>query len=334
MNHQHIESLIVITGAAGMIGSGVVRMLNDRGYHKLVLVDIMDTTNKWKNLLGKRFIDLITPAQVFSFLQERRTDVSAIIHLGAISDTLEKDAGLLWENNYRYSVRLAEIALQHGYRFIYASSAATYGNGSLGFCDAHDRLQELSPLNPYGFSKHMFDMWAWEQGVLDTVVGLKYFNVFGPNEDHKGHMASMVYKMYPSVRDHGKLYLFRSSDPQQYLDGESCRDFIYVKDAARITCAFLHNQLGGIFNVGRGEVTTWNALAKAVFQAVDKPVCIEYIPMPEDLKKQYQSYTCADMTKLRHHFLQEGREDALCHYSIVDGVKEYVHSYLSKDARW
>lgn len=323
--------MIIVTGAAGMIGSAVVRHLNDLGHKNLILVDQLDTTDKWKNLIGKQFLRIVAPKEIFSFVQGREKEISAWIHLGACSDTLEKNGAFLLENNYQYSIQLAEYALLHGHRFIYASSAATYGDGTRGFSDDHAGLVGLQPLNLYGFSKHLFDLWAYEQGVLDNIVGLKYFNVFGPNESHKGHMSSMVYKMYPTVRDLGLLRLFRSSDPQRFKDGESVRDFIYVKDAARLTCDFLNNSLGGIFNIGSGSPTTWNALASSVFAAVGKPVQIEYIPMPEELKKQYQNYTCADMTKLQKN---TGLSHPLCHYTVEEGVKDYIQNYLSKDVRW
>ena len=325
------EKQIIITGAAGMIGSCVLRYLNDLGYTNLVLVDNLDQTDKWKNLVGKSFTELLRIEELFSFLKGREQEISAFIHLGACSDTLEKDGSYLMENNYKYSIRLAEYALKYGQRFIYASSAATYGDGAQGFCDDLSKLEQLIPLNLYGFSKHLFDLWAQKQGVLDRLVGLKYFNVFGPNENHKAHMASMVYKMYPLVKKEGVLRLFQSSDPERFQDGEQCRDFIYVKDAARLTCEFLQEGQGGIFNVGLGQTTSWNQLAKAVFIALDQKPCIEYIPMPEDLKRQYQNYTCADMTKLIHY--REKRSlGLLCQYSVEEGVCDYICKHLEKGA--
>lgn len=328
MQQSYQQKLIVITGASGMIGSGVVRYLNDLGHTNLLLVDDLASTEKWKNLLGKRFYHLISIDALFSWLQGREKDIQAFIHLGACSDTLEKNGDYLMENNYRFSVRLAEYALEAGIRFIYASSAATYGDGKQGFSDDHALLGTLRPLNLYGFSKHLFDLWADQQGVLNQVVGLKYFNVFGPNEDHKGRMASMVAKMYPLVKKEGILRLFKSTDPNHFLDGDQCRDFIYVKDAARITCEFLDTNISGIFNVGLGEPTTWNALAKQVFKASNILPRIEYIDMPEDLAKQYQNYTCADMNKLQT--LQKSR----CTFSIEQAVLEYITEYLAKDLRW
>jgi ADP-L-glycero-D-manno-heptose 6-epimerase len=333
MKKKHTEPLIVVTGAAGMIGSGVVRHLNDLGYTNLLLVDDLGSGDQWKNLLGKRFFELIPIRELFSYLSGKEKEIQAFIHLGACSDTLEKNGDYLMENNYRFSLRLAEYALNHDIRFIYASSAATYGDGSRGFSDDHSLLNELSPLNLYGFSKHLFDLWADQQGVLSQIVGLKYFNVFGPNENHKGRMASMVYKMVPLVQNEGVLRLFQSSDPKQFADGDQCRDFIYVKDAARITCDFLSSTVGGIFNVGSGIATTWNALARYVFQSSHRPVHIEYIPMPEDLARQYQNYTCADMHKLKN-CLPNDEGKGLCRFSVEEGVSDYVQQYLAKDRIW
>jgi len=267
--------------------------LNDKGFFKLLLVDDIECTDKWKNLLGKKSHDFISKHALFDWLKGKEKDISAFIHLGACSDTLEMNGDYLMENNYRYSIKLAEYALAHGIRFIYASSAATYGDGSLGFSDDESLLDELKPLNLYGFSKHLFDLWLKRQNVLDKVVGLKYFNVFGPNEYHKGRMASMVLKMVPNVLNEGVIRLFKSSEPNLFADGGQMRDFIYVKDVVHMTCGFLDNQIGGIFNIGRGEPTTWNTLASALFKALNRPVRIEYVEMPKDLVKQYQNYTCA-----------------------------------------
>jgi ADP-L-glycero-D-manno-heptose 6-epimerase len=327
------KPLIVITGAAGFIGSGIVRHLNDCGNSNLVLVDNIYKTDKWKNLLGKKYIDFLPVEGLFSWLEGRESDISAFIHLGACSDTLEADGDYLMENNFRYTRRLAEYALKHQHRFIYASSAATYGDGSLGFSDDHDLLDQLQPLNAYGFSKHVFDVWAKRQGVLDQLVGLKYFNIFGPNEQHKGRMASMVYKMLPNVLNEGIVRLFKSTEPEKFADGGQCRDFLYVKDAVKMTCNFLENQIGGIFNIGQGQATTWNTLATALFQAVDKKVNIEYIDMPSDLAKQYQNYTCANMQKYcTMHGIASFKIPF--DYTVESGVIDSVRSYLLKDERW
>lgn len=325
--------LIVITGAAGFIGSCVARYLNDKGLANLLLVDDIKKSEKWKNLIGKKCVDFISKNELFSWLEGKEHEVEAFIHLGACSDTMEQDGNYLMENNYRYTVKLADYALDHGHRFIYASSAATYGDGSLGFDDDHDALETLKPLNLYGFSKHLFDLWAKQQGVLDLVVGLKYFNVFGPNENHKGRMSSMVYKMYPIAESGQTIRLFKSSEPDRFKDGDQCRDFIYVKDAVRMTCDFLDNEIGGIFNIGSGQITTWNALARSLFKAVGKPANIEYVDMPVDLVKQYQNYTCANMNKYREK-LNLSHSQSVCNYSIEEAVADYVQSHMQKDERW
>lgn len=327
------DRLIVVTGAAGFIGSSCVRYLNDQGLTNLLLVDDIKKTEKWKNLLNKKCVDFISRHDLFPWLQGKEDQISAFIHLGACSDTMETDGNYLMENNFRYSVRLAEYALKHGHRFIYASSAATYGDGTQGFVDDHTAIETLKPLNLYGFSKYYFDLWLKQRGLLDQVVGLKYFNVYGPNENHKGRMASMVYKMLPIALNEGVIKLFKSSEPDRFGDGEQCRDFIYVKDAVRMTCDFLKNDLTGIFNVGSGQTTTWNQLANALFKALAKPSNIDYVAMPEGLIGQYQNYTCADMSK---HKEKVGKSSAgsLCRYSIEEGVADYVGNYLLKDERW
>jgi ADP-L-glycero-D-manno-heptose 6-epimerase len=323
------EKLIIITGAAGLIGSGVVRHLNDLGHtQNLILVDELDHPDKTRNLQGKNYRELLPITSLFQWLQGRETEIAAFIHLGACSDTLEQNEAYLLDNNTRYTQRLAEYALKNGQRFIYASSAATYGDGSQGFSDQHDLLDSLEPLNLYGKSKHLFDLWAKKEGVLDRLVGLKYFNVFGPNEAHKGRMASMVFKMIPVIQKEGIIRLFKSSEPQKFAHGDQCRDFIYVKDAVRMTCEFLNNDRGGIFNIGMGTPTTWNQLATAVFKALNKPLNIDYIDMPADLARQYQNYTCADMAKY-----SQDKELSFV-YDTESAVKDYIQNYILQDHRW
>jgi len=323
------EKLIIITGAAGLIGSGAVRHLNDLGHaENLILVDELDHPDKIKNLQGKKYRQLVPIASLFNWLQGRETEIGSFIHLGACSDTLEQNETYLFDNNTRYTQRLAEYALKNGQRFIYASSAATYGDGSKGFSDQHDLLDALVPLNLYGKSKHLFDLWAQREGVLDQLVGLKYFNVFGPNEAHKGRMASMVFKMIPVIQKEGIIRLFKSSEPEKFADGDQCRDFIYVKDAVRMTCEFLEDKRGGIFNIGRGTPTTWNQLAKAVFKALNKPLNIEYIDMPPDLARQYQNYTCAEMAK----YSQDKQLSFV--YDTDNAVKDYIQNHILLDHRW
>lgn len=322
------DKYIVLTGGSGFIGSGVLRLLNDRGWKNIIVVDNLGTSDKWKNLVGKRFLDALHKDDLFEWLQGRERDIEAFIHLGACSSTVEQNANYLLDNNFRFSVQLAEYALEHEHRFIYASSAATYGDGSLGFSDQHATLEKYHPLNMYGFSKHLFDLWLKDQGVLDKVVGLKYFNVFGPNEYHKGRMCSAIVKMVPDALRTGRIRLFKSSDPEKYKDGDQVRDFIYVKDAAKMTAQFLESHQNGIFNVGTGKVQTWNQLAKAVIAALDRPVEIEYIEMPDDLVGKYQNYTCANMEKTKALGLLEPE------FTLEDAVKDYVCNYLVPAKYW
>lgn len=323
------DQYIVITGGAGFIGSGVVRHLNDRGVYNLVIVDNLGTSEKWKNLVGKRFLDIIDKNQLFTWLEGRESAIEAFIHLGACSSTVENNASYLLENNYRFSTRLADYALTNDQRFIYASSAATYGDGSLGFSDDENQMETLQPLNMYGYSKHLFDLWLKNQGVLDKVVGLKYFNVFGPNELHKERMASAIVGMLPAAQKNGVVRLFKSSEPEKYADGDQIRDFVYMKDVARMTCAFLFNDAAGIYNIGSGQENTWNQLAAAVFKAIKKPAKIEYFAMPDDLIGKYQNYTCADMSKTRK--VLKDKADTM---PLEESVTDYVRNHLTTGKSW
>lgn len=323
------DQLIVITGGAGFIGSGVVRHLNDRGINNIVIVDDLRKGEKWKNLVGKRIVDIISRDNFFKWLEGRESLIEAFIHLGACTSTVETDADYLTDNNYRFSQRLALYAIKNGQRFIYASSAATYGDGLDGFSDELNQMDKLKPLNMYGFSKQMFDLWLKSEGLLDQVVGLKYFNVFGPNEWHKGRMASPVQRMLTTAQQEGVVSLFQSSEPKKYADGKQERDFIYVKDVARMTCAFLENDSYGIYNIGRGSPVTWNAMAEAVFHAINKPVNIKYIPMPADLIGKYQNHTCADMRRTQSVL----KKQAAC-MPFAESVKDYVCNHLIPGKIW
>ncbi len=324
------DQLIVITGACGFIAANLIRHLNMQGFNNLLLVDDFGETAKWKNLLNTKYMDLISRYELMDWLKGREREVEAFIHLGACSDTTEIDGDYFYDNNYRFSVRLAEYALEHEHRFIYASSAATYGMGENGFSDDHDQLDELRPLNMYGYSKHMFDLWCKRQGVLDQVVGLKYFNIFGPYEYHKGRMASMVYHWTQQIMEEGQAKLFQSNDPKAYQDGEQCRDFFYVKDAVAITYSFLHNNLTGIYNVGSGQPNTWNQLAREVFSALGKNPQIEYVPMPADLSPQYQNFTQADMKKYQR-MMAEKKLKIPAFHDLGEGVTDYVQQFLLKE---
>ncbi len=325
------EPLIVVTGAAGMIGSGVVRHLNDLGQDNLLLVDDLKKGDKWKNLRGKKFSDLISRHHILEWLKGKESEVDAILHLGACSDTVETDVDYLLENNFRFTIRLAEWALERGKRFVYASSAATYGDGSLGFSDEEADLEKFRPLNPYAFSKQLVDLWMKREGVLDRVVGLKYFNVFGPNEYHKGRMASMVLKMTEKAKNEGTIQLYKSNEAK-YPHGGQMRDFIYVKDAVKMTCALLQppfRNVHGIYNIGQGKPITWNELAEALFKALRKKAQIDYIEMPMELSRQYQNYTCAEMSKFHRSvpgFLEKT--------NMEEAVREYVQDYLMENNRW
>jgi len=321
-------SYIVLTGGAGFIGSGVLRVLNDEGIDNIVVVDNLGSTDKWKNLLHKSFAEVLHKEQLFDWLRGREKEISAIIHLGACTSTVERDANYLLENNYRYSVKLAQFAIAHGIRFIYASSAATYGSGAQGFSDQHGTLEAYFPLNMYGYSKHLFDLWLTRNSLLDRVVGLKYFNVFGPNEYHKGEMASTIFRFLPTAIKKGSIQLFKSSEPGRFADGDQVRDFIYIKDAARMTVQFLNNTLTGIFNIGMGIPHTWNSLAHSIGKALKKELEIVYTPMPDYLTGKYQNYTCADMSKtMKQNLIRPG-------FTFEEAVVDYVRSHLLPEKHW
>ena len=316
---------IVVTGAGGFIGRNIVAELNARRYDDLILVDTMGRDEKWRNLLGLRYEDILEPQEFLSRLESGKvTDVDAILHLGACSATTEKDADFLLRNNYHYTRTLCEWSLKHKCRFIYASSAATYGDGSAGYSDIDADLPGLRPLNMYGYSKHMMDLWAHKHKLFDRIVGLKYFNVYGPYEDNKGDMRSVVNKSYYQIKKVGKVQLFKSHRPD-YADGEQMRDFIYVKDAVAVTLNFLeHRDGGGLFNCGTGQARTWKDLATAVFFAMGLPPQIDFIEMPEMLRGKYQYFTQADMSKLR----KAGYTAPFT--SLEDAVRDYVSTYLTK----
>ncbi|NCN11465.1 MAG: ADP-glyceromanno-heptose 6-epimerase, partial [Leptospira sp.] len=289
------------------------------GIDKIWIVDNLGQSEKWKNLKRLSYVDYFEKEDFIErvihedgFLQA----VSHILHLGACSSTTEKDASYLISNNYEYTKILAHAALQNDAKFVYASSAATYGEGNEGYNDL-DPIQNLKPLNMYGYSKHMFDLYALKEGISERIVGLKYFNVFGYGEAHKGEMRSLVLKGYEQILETGKLSLFKSYR-EEYKDGEQMRDFLYVKDAAKMSLFFLFNDVNGLYNLGRGVAETWNTLAKSLFDAIGKPVNIEYIEMPEHLKAKYQYYTCATTDKL----LKAGYEDGFT--AIKDAVEDYV----------
>lgn len=317
---------IIVTGAAGFIGRNVVEELNARGDDELILVDELGKDEKWKNLVGLRYEDIVSPEDFLGLLeQDAYADARAVIHLGACSATTEKDADYLLRNNYQYTRVLCNWALEHEARFVYASSAATYGDGSRGYDDADEATPTLKPLNMYGYSKQMFDLWALKHDLFDHIVGLKYFNVFGPYEEHKGDMRSVVAKSYEQIRCNGHVKLFKSYKPE-YKDGEQMRDFIYVKDAVDVTLHFALQDAdapGGLFNCGTGKARTWVDLVRAVFAAMGREPKIDFIEMPQVLQGKYQYFTQATTEKLR----AAGYEKPFT--SLEDGVHEYVREYLS-----
>jgi ADP-L-glycero-D-manno-heptose 6-epimerase len=318
--------MIIVTGGAGFIGSAFVWKLNQEGIDNIIIVDRLGTSDKWKNLVNLRFVNYVHKDD---FLEMIDTDtlpfeIDAIIHMGACSSTTERDADYLWHNNYVYTNLLAEWALERGIRFIYASSAATYGDGTKGFSDDHKKISELKPINMYGYSKQVFDLWALRQKLEGRMAGIKFFNVFGPNEYHKGDMSSVIFKAFHQIKETGKVNLFKSYK-KEYEDGGQMRDFVYVKDCVNVMWWLLKNpKTNGIFNLGTGKARTWNDLIKAVFAAMKKKPNIEYIAMPEALRNQYQYFTEAEMSKLKK---------AGCPVkfsSLEDSVRDYVVNYLQK----
>jgi ADP-L-glycero-D-manno-heptose 6-epimerase len=317
--------MIILTGGAGFIGSSFLSKLNKEGITKVLVVDHLGKSSKWKNLVGKNYSAFVNKntfsLNLSSGLYNPR-DIECIIHMGACTSTTEDDADYVIDNNLNYSMEIAQFALLNNIRFIYASSAATYGNGEFGYSDRE--YDKLRPMNVYGYSKHQFDKWVIANGFDDTFTGLKFFNVFGPNEYHKANMASMVYKSYHQIKETGKVQLFKSNHPD-YKDGEQMRDFVYVKDVVEVMWKlFLDKDKAGIFNLGTGKSRTWNDLASSVFKALGKKPNIEYIDMPKNLKKQYQNYTQADMRKLLD-------VADIKFTSLEDSISDYVNKYLEND---
>ncbi|HUX66475.1 MAG TPA: ADP-glyceromanno-heptose 6-epimerase [Terriglobales bacterium] len=319
--------MLVITGGAGFIGSALAAHCAAAGA-RVAVVDALGADQRFRNLAGVALADYWDRDDFLVRIEAERAlpPIAAIVHLGACSSTIEQDADFLMRNNFAYTRALAAWCLRHGVRFIYASSAATYGAGEAGHLDALEGLPRLRPLNKYAFSKHAFDLWALQRGAFagpNAITGLKYFNVFGPNEYHKGEMRSMVLKAYEQVQSTGRVKLFKSYRPE-FADGEQERDFIYVQDAVAITAWFLdHPGASGIFNLGSGKARCWNDLARAVFAALGREPQIEYVEMLEAIRPTYQYSTRAEMARLRA---------AGCDLpirSLEDGVRDYVQHYLA-----
>ncbi len=319
--------MIVVTGGAGFIGSALVWELNRRGIVDILVVDELGTDEKWKNLVNLEFKDYIHKDEFLKRVEQGDFEgaLDGILHMGACSSTTEIDADYLARNNYEYSKRLATWALKDSIRFVYASSAATYGDGSKGFSDVHELIPQLKPLNMYAYSKQMFDVWLLKGGLLDRVAGLKYFNVFGPNEYRKQEMRSVVHKAFCQIMDSGKVRLFKSHNPE-YKDGWQLRDFLYVKDAVDMTLfVYDHTNINGIYNVGSGKARSFYDLVVAVFRAMEREPVIEYFDMPSAIRGKYQYFTQAEMQKLR----EAGYECEIT--SLEQGISDYVKNYLMPD---
>jgi ADP-L-glycero-D-manno-heptose 6-epimerase len=313
---------VLVTGGAGFIGSALVWALNGRQCERIVVADFLGRDEKWRNLAPLRFEDYLEADDLLSRLESGALGTfDLVLHMGACSATTERDAAYLIRNNYQYTQQLCRWCVAQGIRFVYASSAATYGDGSAGMEDGVAKLSVLRPLNMYGYSKHLFDVWAARQHLFDSIVGVKFFNVFGPNEGHKGDMRSMVHKAFAQVRETGRVELFRSHRPE-YRDGEQLRDFVYVKDAVSMTLALAECGAGGLFNIGSGRAHTWLDLVTPMFGALGCEPAITFVDMPEALRDRYQYHTRADISRL---------QDVGCAVTpmpLAESVWEYVTHYL------
>ena len=325
------NSVILVTGAAGFIGSCMVGYLNRKGYHNIIIVDEFDEENKKHNYEDKKIIARIERNELFDWLTNHPMHIDFVFHLGARTDTTEFDYSVLEKLNVDFSKNIWSYCVEKNIPLVYASSAATYGGGELGYKDDHELPFKLNPLNPYGRSKNEFDKWALQQALnserrtpnsLPFWAGLKFFNVYGPNEYHKERMASVIFHSFNQIRSTGKVKLFRSHKPE-YRDGEQLRDFVYVKDVVDI-CYWLLNErpASGLYNLGTGKARTFKDLVTAIFKSLDKPIVIEYIDTPLDIRDKYQYFTEADMSKLQ----KAGYNEEF--YSLEEGVETYVKKFL------
>ena len=314
---------IILTGGAGFIGSCILATLNEHGYDDIIVVDNIANTEKWKNLSNKKYLEYYNRSDFLEELPKFRGKVSHVIHMGACSSTTEKNFDYLYQNNLNYTKTMWKFCIETGASFIYASSAATYGAGEQGFDDYVD-IKKLRPLNGYGYSKQLFDLWEEKQTVKPHQhVGFKFFNVYGPNEYYKGTMSSVILHGYRSIQETGKIKLFKSYK-DGYADGGQMRDFVYVKDICSVVLYMMeHPQISGLFNLGTGKARTFYDLGCAVFKALGQEPNIEFIDMPESLREKYQYFTEAKMNKLR----SVGYERPF--YSLEDGAADYVCNYLS-----
>ncbi len=317
--------MIILTGAAGFIGSNLLTGLNVAGYKDLVLVDDFSRQDREQNYLGKSFSALLERRDLAAWLRENHRQVEMILHLGARTDTTEFDWEVFLELNLNYSKELFKLSVEFGLPLIYASSAATYGMGEHGYVDSHEVVPELQPLNPYGRSKNEFDRWVLEQERTPFFwAGLKFFNVYGPNEYHKGRMASVVFHAFKQISETGAMKLFRSHHPD-FGDGEQARDFIYVKDVVEVIIYLMQNRPeSGLYNLGTGQARTFADLVLSTFRAMGRESSISFVDTPKDIRDKYQYFTQADMDKLRN----AGYEKAFT--SLEEGVSDYVSNYLSR----
>jgi ADP-L-glycero-D-manno-heptose 6-epimerase len=311
---------ILVTGGAGLIGSALIWELNRQGATNILVADLLGKDEKWKNLTPLRFADYVEGDDLLERL-ELFKDITTIYHMGACSSTTETDAAYLIRNNFEFTKNLAQFALSANRRFVYASSAATYGDKAESLPETTP-LSTLRPLNMYGYSKHLFDCYAEQGGFLNRITGLKYFNVYGPNENHKGEMRSVVYKAFHQIQQTGAVSLFKSYKPE-YPDGGQMRDFFYVKDAVAAT-VFLaeHVNGGGLYNLGSGQPHTWLELVTPIFKALGREPNIKFVDMPEAMRSKYQYFTSANIGKLR----AAGFDRKLT--ALADAVTDYVKNYL------
>jgi len=320
------NSTIVVTGAAGFIGSCMVSYLNQQGFENLILVDEFDDDEKELNLLHKKFIVRVEREDFFDWVQREKPKVDFVFHLGARTDTTEFDYAIHQHLNVEYSQKIWNYCTVNNIPLVYASSAATYGEGELGYDDNHEVIERLHPLNPYGISKNEFDKWMLHQECHPPFwAGLKFFNVYGPNEYHKARMASVIFHSFNQIKQNGKVKLFRSHK-EGYEDGEQLRDFVYVKDVIAVCYWLMENQpASAIYNLGTGKARSFNDLVKATFSGLDMPANIEFIDMPEDIRDKYQYFTEANMDKLK----AAGYTNDF--FSLEKGVDDYVRNYLAKN---
>jgi ADP-L-glycero-D-manno-heptose 6-epimerase len=317
--------MIVVTGAAGFIGSALVQKLNAEDFKDIVLVDDFSNTEKNKNLENKTYSEKVHRTDFFNWLDNNHKYVQFIFHIGARTDTTEFDVEIFNELNLGYTQKVWKACVKYGLPLVYASSAATYGMGELGYDDRHDIVNQLKPLNPYGESKNEFDKWALQQKQQPYFwAGLKFFNVYGPNEYHKGRMASVIFHAHRQIQESEKMKLFRSHNPK-FKDGEQMRDFVYVKDVVKVLYFFLnHRKDSGLYNLGTGKARTFLDLARNTFKAMNIPNNIEFIDTPIDIRDKYQYFTEANINKLR----SIGYTDEF--YSLEEGIDDYVRNYLQR----